>query len=246
MTRKFPGTNSDLCASSALDLSRPVFQCHQNHQLVSPGRTTPTDPSELSKSSFFFYLCFLHPHLYPLIFNLDTENVNDNQAAQAGSLLPPAKRRSGSNLFSHLISHGKPIRPPSCVPPAGSPADKRTLSRLNDKQFCDAEAVKCIRQVQGSLPNWCVRVSAIRGQVNSLGDCRGKADNGLGGRGQAGGPGGAPCSAPLARLSQCTWALAPSSHQTLAAPLPQLVRGTAKHKHAVRTCRSARETSLPK
>lgn len=115
---------------------------------------------------------------------------------------------------------GSPSARRAVSPPAGSPADKRTLSRLNDKQFCDAEAVKCIRQVQGSLPNWCVRVSAIRGQVNSLGDCRGKADNGPGGSGRAGGPGGARRSAPLARLSHCTQAPAPSSHQTGAAPLP--------------------------
>lgn len=40
-----------------------------------------------------------------------------------------------------------------CPLPAGSPAHKGTLSRLNDERRCDAEAAKCSRQVQGSLPN---------------------------------------------------------------------------------------------
>lgn len=40
-----------------------------------------------------------------------------------------------------------------CPLPAGSPAHKGTLSRLNEERRCDAEAAKCSRQVQGSLPN---------------------------------------------------------------------------------------------
>lgn len=68
--------------------------------------------------------------------------------------------RPWRGLFSHPVSHGKPPgergRAPRHPPrplPAGSPTHKGTLSRLNDERRCDAEAAKCSRQVQGSLPN---------------------------------------------------------------------------------------------
>lgn len=107
-------------------------------------------------------------------------------------------------MFSHLISHGKPIRQWGRAPataahplPAGSPAHKRTLFPLNDKQFCDAEAVKCIRQVQGSLPNWCVHVSVIWGQVNSQEEYTWNADYCLRGSKWAGGGRGCSMLGPL-------------------------------------------------
>lgn len=133
------------------------------------------------QKSSFLPLCSLHPHLPLFLFNPDKGNVSDKRA------LPPlerdrapacVKRRSGSNLSSRLISHGKPILP---GPSSGSPAHKGTLSPLNDKQFCDAGAGKRIRQVQGSLENRCVRGAAIWGQVNSWGEQTRNANNRLGG-----------------------------------------------------------------
>lgn len=83
---------------------------------------------------------------------------------------------------------------PRPAPPSGSPAHKGTLSPLNDKQFCDAEAGKRIRQVQGSLENRCVRSAAIWGQVNSWGEYTRNANNRLGRKQVGWGPWG--CSMP--------------------------------------------------
>lgn len=61
----------------------------------------------------------------------------------------PVPFHTGSPRASGAEPQGIPPRPL----PAGSPAHKGTLSRLNDERRCDAEAAKCSRQVQGSLPN---------------------------------------------------------------------------------------------
>lgn len=90
---------------------------------------------------------------------------------------------------------------PSRPLPAGSPAHNRTLSPLNDKQLRDAEAVKCIRQVQGSLPNRCGHGSVLRGHAHSWGEYTQNTDNGLGGSRRAGGGGGCSALSPLARGS---------------------------------------------
>lgn len=70
---------------------------------------------------------------------------------------------------SHFTWEAHPPAGP-CPLPAGSPAHKGALSPLNDKQFSEAEAVKCIRQVQGSLPNQCLHGAAARGRVNAHGE----------------------------------------------------------------------------
>lgn len=98
---------------------------------------------------------------------------------------------------------------PRPAPPSGSPAHKGTLSPLNDKQFCDAQAGKRIRQVQGSLENRCVRGATIWGRVNSWGEYTRNANNRLGGRERAGGVGGAPCSAPRSQFSHHDRSLLP-------------------------------------
>lgn len=119
----------------------------------------------------------------------------------SGIALPPVRDAALEAICLPVSFHmGSPsatgaVPPPG--PPSRSPAHKGTLSPLNDKQFCDAEAGKRIRQVQGSLENRCVRGAAIWGQVNSWGEHTRNANNGLGGSERAGGRGGAPGSAPL-------------------------------------------------
>lgn len=122
VTRKFLGSTRDLGAPSVRDQLQAI-QAHGRSQ----GGSSPAEPSEPSKSSFL-PLCSLHPHLPPFLFNPDKGNVSDKRA-----LLPLerdrapacAKRRSGSNLSSHLISHGKPIRQQGRAPAQPLPPGAR-------------------------------------------------------------------------------------------------------------------------
>lgn len=164
VTRKFLGFTRDVVHHLYGISSRP------SKPTTNPRAAARQQSLQSPRKSSFLPLCSLHPHLPLFLFNPDKGNVSDKRA------LPPlerdrapacVKRRSGSNLSSRLISHGKPILP---GPSSGSPAHKGTLSPLNDKQFCDAGAGKRIRQVQGSLENRCVRGAAIWGRVNSWGE----------------------------------------------------------------------------
>lgn len=162
--------------------------------------------------------------------------MNDNEAANAapaGWLLRLCETTGWKQFVfpsrftweAHPAAGSCPSRPL----PAGSPAHKRTLSPLNDKQLRDAEAVKCIRQVQGSLPNRCGHGSALRGHAHSWGEYTQNVDNGLGGSGRAGGGGGAPHSAP-----------------SPAAPLSQPSHHTGTGSSSTKTDGSASKPGLPK
>lgn len=74
-----------------------------------------------SKSSFL-PLCSLHPHFPPFIFNPDKGNVSDKQDCAPACV----KCRSGSNLSSRLISHGKPIRQQGHAPAQPLPPEPCT------------------------------------------------------------------------------------------------------------------------